>query len=118
MAKLSAHGRELTRYLRRNGVLCAVMEDGVTLGRTIGSGWKVYRRKRPEIAIEEWRRVKLEKISALPAWQRECKSLPSMNTIQEWISDSVCESVTGDTVEPDGHGPDGAPSWLLVCGMI
>lgn len=39
--------------------------------------------------------------------------------MKEWVYDSVCESVTGrHTVEPEGIGPDGAPSWLLAMGLI
>lgn len=43
---------------------------------------------------------------------------PSMEQLGEWVNDGVCESLTGDTVEPDGWGPDGAPSWLLALRMI
>lgn len=41
-----------------------------------------------------------------------------MRQLEAWAGDSVCETVTGDTVEPDGTGADGAPSWLLALGMI
>lgn len=44
--------------------------------------------------------------------------LPTMEELQEWVYDSVCNSVTGDTVEPDGHDEHGFPSWLLALGMI
>jgi hypothetical protein len=43
---------------------------------------------------------------------------PSLAELEDWNNDGICESITGDTVEPDGHGPDGAPSWLLAMGMI
>lgn len=36
----------------------------------------------------------------------------------ERYSDCVSKSVTGKRVEPDGYGPDGSPSWLLVLGYI
>ncbi len=43
---------------------------------------------------------------------------PSMESLEEWCCDSICESVGGDRVEPDGHGEHGDPSWLLALGMI
>ncbi len=43
---------------------------------------------------------------------------PSMNTLEKWSNDGVAKSVTGARVEPDGYGPDGSPSWLLVLGFI
>jgi hypothetical protein len=43
---------------------------------------------------------------------------PSDEALEEYVFDSVCPSITGDTVEPDGHGPDGAPSWLLLLGFV
>lgn len=41
-----------------------------------------------------------------------------MKQLEHWAYDSVCESVTGDDVEPDGEGPDGAPSWLRALCLI
>jgi len=43
---------------------------------------------------------------------------PSYEELEAFALDSVCPSITGSTVEPDGHGPDGAPSWLLLLGAI
>ncbi|WP_165873512.1 hypothetical protein [Parasulfuritortus cantonensis] len=39
--------------------------------------------------------------------------VPSLEQIEEWILDSVCETPEGDCVEPD-H-PD---SWLSLLGLI
>jgi hypothetical protein len=44
-------------------------------------------------------------------------STPDDDTLERWGFDGVCESVTGYTVEPDGHSEDGAPSWLLALGL-
>ena len=44
--------------------------------------------------------------------------LPDMEELEEWMFDSVCETPTGNDVEPDGYGPDGVPSWLLLLGLI
>ena len=43
---------------------------------------------------------------------------PTMKTLEKYSLDSVAKSVTGKRCEPDGYGPDGSPSWLLVLGMI
>ena len=43
---------------------------------------------------------------------------PSRNQVEEWVYDSVCPTPTGHEVEPDGYGPDGCPSWLLLMGLI
>lgn len=43
---------------------------------------------------------------------------PSMKALEKWTYDGVAKSITGARVEPDGHGPDGAPSWLLALGYI
>jgi len=43
---------------------------------------------------------------------------PTTNTIGRWMYDGMAKTITGHTTEPDGHGPDGSPSWLLVLGLI
>ena len=43
---------------------------------------------------------------------------PSDRSLEKWTIDSVCKSVFGNNVEPDGYGPEGEPSWLLAVGLI
>jgi hypothetical protein len=43
---------------------------------------------------------------------------PSLKKLEEWTFDSICESVGGENVEPDGWDSNGSPSWLLAIGMI
>lgn len=43
---------------------------------------------------------------------------PSMEELEEWSYDGVVESVSGESVEPDGHDSLGFPSWLLAFGLI
>lgn len=43
---------------------------------------------------------------------------PSMKTLEKWSDDGIAKSVLGARVEPDGHGPDGEPSWMLALGVI
>jgi len=41
-----------------------------------------------------------------------------MDEIEDAVCDSVCLSIGGETVEPDGWDSNGAPSWLLALGLI
>lgn len=43
---------------------------------------------------------------------------PTLEELEGAVSDGVCESVGGDSVEPDGWDSEGSPSWLLALGMI
>lgn len=43
--------------------------------------------------------------------------MPDDDQLERWSFDGMCETVTGHTVEPDGRGPDGSPSWLLALGL-
>jgi len=43
---------------------------------------------------------------------------PSPRQMEKWMMDGVAKSIDGKRVEPDGFSPSGAPSWLLVLGMI
>jgi len=66
-------------------------------------------------------RVEGSRIELLPpapafhqiTWRGEIYNEPSIEALQEWVSDSVCETPDGETVEPD-H-PD---SWLSILGLI
>jgi len=44
--------------------------------------------------------------------------MPGLKTLEKYSFDSVAKTVTGHRTEPDGYGPDGSPSWLLVFGII
>lgn len=46
------------------------------------------------------------------------KNMPTMKTLEKWVSDSICRSLAGHSVEPDGWDVLGTPSWLLALGMI
>lgn len=43
---------------------------------------------------------------------------PSQGTLEKWDRDGFSKTVTGEKVEPDGVGSNGAPSWMLVMGVI
>lgn len=46
---------------------------------------------------------------------RKC---PSVKSLSRMSYEGVCTTVTGARVEPDGRDLYGAPSWLLVMGVI
>lgn len=57
----------------------------------------------------------------LSIWTKQFSAFfkcPTLATLERWSNDGVCRTPTGHRVEPDGHGPDGVPSWLLILGMI
>lgn len=56
--------------------------------------------------------------SKLPSYFPDDFESPSMEQLEAWVYDGTCETVTGETTEPDGYGPDGSPSWLLALGLI
>jgi hypothetical protein len=118
--RISEHGPELARWFdpaRR--LLMSAQADGTTYARGIGSAdWALWRRKKAELPLEVWRAEKLRRVAELPAWCRAVKALPTVAQLERWSYDSICETPTGDRVEPDGTGPDGAPSWLIALGMI
>lgn len=117
--KPADHGGEFARYLDQNGYLYSLCNDGVVLGKSVHHPkWCVARRKKPEVDLATWKPHKIERLVELPAWRRNVKCLPSMKQLDHWAYDSVCQSVTGDDVEPDGEGPDGAPSWLRALCLI
>lgn len=43
---------------------------------------------------------------------------PSLATLNKWSNDGIARTPTGERVETDGIGTDGAPSWLVVLGLI
>ncbi len=119
MAQIQNHGPELYRYFSTSRrALVSVCADGVNLYRTPWHGWRILSRKKKDVSLSQWTEGKRKLVEGLKPWQRSVKSLPSLATLERWGNDCMCETVTGDEVEPDGVGPDGSPSWLLVLGMI
>lgn len=119
MAKLSAHGEEVIRYLsfKRRGLI-SVRSDGTLLRRDPWSGgWKLHARIKPGVDLERWIADRKARYQTAPAWMKQV-ALPSAETLREWESNGIAETPTGYEVEPDGHGPDGSPSWFLVLGLI
>lgn len=51
-------------------------------------------------------------------WLNGFKKPPTLSTLEKRSWTGKHKSVTGKTVEADGYGPDGSPSWELVLGII
>lgn len=43
--------------------------------------------------------------------------VPSVEQLEAWADDGVCEATDGCTVESDGYCEHGCPSWLLKLGL-
>ena len=43
---------------------------------------------------------------------------PGLRTLEKYNNDGIAKTVTGEKTEPDGYGSNGAPSWMLVIGII
>ena len=49
--------------------------------------------------------------------QRMMEEEPSIDQLEAWLFDGVCEATDGCMVEPDGYCPHGCPSWLIKVGI-
>lgn len=119
MSLLSQYTILLRYFSPSRRALVAIAAEGVVLQRRIDDDdRKIAARRKPEHPYEKWIEAKRSEVARLPAWAASIDELPSLEDIENWITDSVCPTPTGDEVEPDGVGPDGAPSWLLALGLI
>lgn len=59
-----------------------------------------------------------KKISHIAAAKALDIPIPDHDQIEEWVYDSVCDSIMGETVEPDGIDEHNSPSWLIALGLI
>ena len=51
-------------------------------------------------------------------WPKPTTEKPTMEQLNYWAYDSVCEATDGCRVEPDGVCQHGYPSWLMYLGFI
>lgn len=54
--------------------------------------------------------------TSLPKYFNDIE-MPDMDEMEEYVTDSVCPSVFGTNVEPDGWD-EHSPSWLLAMAVI
>jgi len=121
MAKLSAHGIELYRYFStKYGGLLSIRSDGYALIRYPGSTWKLKLKRKEGKTLEDWAKLWAEVYERLPSWKKRVEHLPSLEDLRHWTFDSVCETTTGEMLEPDyrGNGAEIGPSWLVALRYI
>lgn len=111
---------EFARFfsIKHYGLLSYRRDGRILIQRAGECGFRPFFKKKDGVPIDEWIVMKQQEIDAVPRWCFEVTALPSMEELEEWASDSVVETPTGHTVEPDGTGPDGVPSWLRCLGLI
>lgn len=51
-------------------------------------------------------------------WPEPTTEEPDLETLAEWMEDTLCEATDGCIVEHDGVCPHGHPSWFLYLGLI
>lgn len=105
-------------FSRKHTALYSVRVNGAVFAKTLERGWGV---RATEVHGDELaaRFATFDRwIGSLRPWQLEVHDLPSLTDLEDWTFDSVCETPTGHTVEPDGEGPDGVPSWLRIFRLI
>ena len=89
---------------------------------TIPAGVKVHLWFSPKthpdrVFVQHGSEVKVSRLETANKRFTGINKRPSQRTLEKY-SDCISKSVTGCKVEPDGYGPDGSPSWLLVLGLI
>ena len=111
---------EFARFfsIKDRGIVSYRRDGTVFIQRFGCPGFISYRTKKPDVPLEHWLKAKQAHIRSIPAWCFEVTELPTMEELEEWVSDSVVDTPTGYSVEPDGCGPDGVPSWLRCLGLI
>lgn len=57
------------------------------------------------------------KTENLPKYFDEIE-MPSDEELEDMIHDSICLSVFGNDIEPDGWDHEGSPSWLMAMGIV
>ena len=62
--------------------------------------------------------IRKDGLPSYVVWNGEQYETPDFEQIREWVYDSLCETLEGDIIEPDGHCPNGCPSWLIALGLI
>ena len=113
MAKLSAGQGVVFQWASTvTGASYALRPDGSIL-RDQGFGWKKWGQIKVGLSVEDYIAHRRAEPTCLPD-----KRAPSWETLRKWSEDGIARATDGCKVEPDGHCPHGAQSWLLVRGVI
>ena len=115
MAKLSAHGETIGRYLDcRTGLVHAVCSDGRVLRKSIGQGYKLWKKCKPGVDP-----ARIAEHFDTEHFMLKNGTQPSDATLRKMALDLIpCETPDGCEVEPDGTCTHGYKSWLLLTCRI
>lgn len=58
------------------------------------------------------------RITNLSLYLKGYPKMPGMSALERMSDAASVPTPSGYKVEPDGYGPDGSPSWMLVAGVI
>lgn len=93
-------------------------KDGATtrVGETVGV---TYTGNSPSLAVVHTAfGPKKMGIRNLHQYLKGYPKMPGLASLERMSYDGIAKTPTGHRVEPDGYGPDGSPSWLLVSGYV
>lgn len=62
--------------------------------------------------------VRIASITNAHKWLPKFNKVPSERVLSTYVDSGIAKTVLGNKTEPDGHDSFGAPSWLLVLGLI
>jgi hypothetical protein len=84
-------------------------------GDTLLINWPDAKARPGEVEIHHREKLLSGRASTSLAW---IGLTISEGELEVGLSDGVCETPAGNTVEPDGIDPQGNPSWLRIHGLI
>jgi hypothetical protein len=103
----------------KSGNVFAILADGTRYGKSLTRRqWTFIGKHKAELTIEQWIKNWTERRDSLPTWAHGVHSIPTMRQLEKWSNDGIARTVDGQRIEPDGTAANGAPSWLIVLGML
>lgn len=103
----------------KSGAVFAVLANGTRYVKTITARqWKLFGQRKADLTLEQWTASKVAFYDALPQWAKGISACPTIATLERWSNDGVAMTPDGQRIEPDGTAANGAPSWLLLVGVI
>lgn len=62
--------------------------------------------------------VKISRITQAHTWLNGFRKPPTFKTLEKYSNNGIAKTPLGNSTEPDGYDSQGAPSWMLVLGLI
>lgn len=109
---------EAFAHVLQAGRIYEYREDGTVWVKSFGEEYRKYASKKEGVDLSLWLKTKKERIATMEEWRTVAEDFPSLRQLKKWDNDGVSKTPSGWTVEPDGYGPDGSPSWLIILGWV